>query len=71
MPITPERLREFRFRYEEEFGEPISEDEAREIASRLVELYMMLAEPLPSERGVATSPEPLPPATDHRSSPTD
>ena len=35
MPISPERLREFRFRYEEEFGELISEDEAREIASRL------------------------------------
>ncbi|OHA83401.1 MAG: hypothetical protein A2937_03705 [Candidatus Yonathbacteria bacterium RIFCSPLOWO2_01_FULL_47_33b] len=36
--------------YEEEFNEPLSEDEAREITSRLVELYMMLAEPLPSER---------------------
>jgi len=50
MPIAPERLQEFMRLYEEEFNEPLSEDEAREITSRLVELYMMLAEPLPSER---------------------
>lgn len=35
--------------YEDEFGEKLPIDEAREITSRLVELYTMLAEPLPSE----------------------
>jgi hypothetical protein len=50
MPITPERLHEFMRLYEEEFSESINEDEAREITSRLVELYCLLAEPLPSEQ---------------------
>lgn len=63
MPITPERLQEFRRLYEKEFGESISEDEAREIAPRLVELYMMLAQQLPSEQRAATPPEPPSQAT--------
>ncbi len=71
MPITPERLEEFKKLYKKEFKKPISMDKAREIASRLVELYMLLAEPLPSERGVATPPEPSAQATDPRSSPAD
>ena len=47
--ITIERLREFMRLHEDEFKERLSEDEAREIACRLVELYHLLAAPLPSE----------------------
>lgn len=50
MAITKERLQEFMRLYEEECKEQISEDEAREMTFRLVELYQLLAEPLPSER---------------------
>ena len=58
MPIIEDRLREFIRLYEEETGERIDMEEAREIASRLVELYMMLSEPLPSEllNGGTTQP---------------
>jgi flagellin-specific chaperone FliS len=49
MAITAERLNEFIRLYEEEFQEGLNEDEAREIANRLVELYQLLAEPLPAE----------------------
>jgi len=49
MGITPEHLREFIEIYEKEFGERISEDEAREVAFRLVELYQVLGEPLRGE----------------------
>ncbi len=57
MPITEDRLKEFIRLYEEETGKGIEIEEAREIASRLVELYMMVAEPLPSElRDKATPP---------------
>lgn len=49
MTISKERLQEFIRLYEEEWKEQISEDEAREIASRLLELYQLLAEGLPSE----------------------
>lgn len=50
MQIDPERLREFMRLYEEEFGEAITEDAAREIASRLLMLYLKLSESLPSEQ---------------------
>lgn len=50
MAITKERLQEFMRVYEEECKEQITEDEAREIASRLLELYQLLAERLPSEK---------------------
>ena len=49
MAITKERLQEFMRVYEEEFNEPISEDEARDMTHRLLELYQILAAPLPSE----------------------
>ena len=71
MMIAKGRLEEFRRLYKEALGEEVSEDEAREITSRLVELYMMLAEPLPSERSEATmtlSPPENLPATDRTSS---
>lgn len=49
MNINNEDLRDFIKRYNEAFGEYISEEEAPEMASRLVDLYTLLAEPLPSE----------------------
>jgi hypothetical protein len=49
MLITAEQLQEFIGLYEEEFKDRLSEDEAREVASRLIELYQLLAQPLPSE----------------------
>ncbi len=49
MVIASERLRQFIGLYEEEFKEPISDGEAREIASRLIELYQLLVMSLPSE----------------------
>jgi hypothetical protein len=57
MAITIGRLHEFMRLYEEEFGEPIKEDEAREIALRLLELYQLLARPLPSEAANISDPD--------------
>ena len=59
MGITPERLQEFMRLYEEEFKEPIGEDEARGIACRLIELYQLLAAPLLSEMSSPTAPDGL------------
>jgi len=50
MTFDDEDLKEFQTIYEEEFGEPISAQEASYVASRLVMLYEALARPLPSER---------------------
>ena len=49
MKLEDKDLREFQAIYEEEFGEPISEQEASYMASRLVTLYEALSRPLPSE----------------------
>jgi hypothetical protein len=49
MAISEERLLEFMRLDQAEFGEAIDEAEAREVASRLVELYQLLAEALPGE----------------------
>lgn len=45
MELTPEDIAEFRQLWEEEFGEPIPEVEARHRASQLLELYLVLARP--------------------------
>lgn len=60
MAIKTERLHEFMRLYEAEFGEPIDEDGAREMASMLVELYRLLAAPLLSERARAKGEDPTP-----------
>jgi hypothetical protein len=49
MKLTDEDLEEFRAIYKAEFNETIDIPEARAMASDLIELYMMLAKPLPSE----------------------
>jgi hypothetical protein len=49
--LTPEDIAEFMRLYEAEFGEPITEDEARMMASRLLFLYLELGKPLPFRPG--------------------
>jgi len=49
MKIDDEDLEEFKRIYAAEFGGELSQAEASEAASNLAELYMLLAEPLPSE----------------------
>ncbi len=50
MRISDEDLEEFKRIYAAEFGEELSQAEASEAASNLVDLYMLLSEPLPSEQ---------------------
>jgi hypothetical protein len=54
MFLGDNEVKEFQIIYEEEFGEPISEQEASIIASRLVMLYEDLARPLHSEKAQFT-----------------
>lgn len=49
MQIDKENLEEFKRIYAAEFVEELSQAEASEVASRFVDLYMLLSEPLPSE----------------------
>lgn len=49
MLLTNEDCEEFRKVYKEDTGEDITIEQAREIASRLLELYRLLARPLPGE----------------------
>ena len=49
MDISQVRLQEFRDAYKNDFGDDISEEEAREILSRLVTLYELLRTPLPDK----------------------
>ena len=65
MQISDEDLEEFMRLYTAEFGEALSKADASEIAGRFVDLYTLLAEPLPSEQEVAAKPSaenPDPPA---------
>ncbi len=50
MLLTNEDREEFRQVYKKDAGEDITTEEAREIACRLLELYRLLARPLPSEK---------------------
>lgn len=49
MQLTEEQINGFIKAYEQDFGETPSRDEAREMASRVVELYLLLSEADPSE----------------------
>jgi len=51
MPIDEHDLLEFIQLYEDEFGESLSLEEAREMASRLVSPYEVLSRPLADEMG--------------------
>jgi hypothetical protein len=48
--ITEQALDEFIKLYAEEFGETLSVDEAREVASNLLELYTLLLRRTPKEQ---------------------
>ena len=49
MMLTDDDVKEFKHIYEEEFSEPISDGDARIMASQLIRLYDALSEPLPGE----------------------
>jgi hypothetical protein len=49
MNISDERVRECIHVCKEKFGDELSTDEAREMLTRLVTLYQLLAQPLPDE----------------------
>lgn len=56
MLLNNEEIQAFKKLYEEEFDEPISEQEAGIMASRLITLYEALARPLPNELAQFTDP---------------
>jgi aldehyde:ferredoxin oxidoreductase len=47
MRVSEERIEELRRLYKEAYGQELSEEEARDMALRLVELYRLLMRPLP------------------------
>jgi hypothetical protein len=49
MLLRDEDLEKFIAVYKDDTGEKLSTEEAREIAGRLIELYSLLARPLPGE----------------------
>lgn len=49
MQLTNEDSEEFRAVYKKDTGEDLTIDEARGMASNLLQLYFLLARPLPSE----------------------
>lgn len=49
MSISEERVRDYIRVYKEEFGDDLSLDQGREMLTRLVTLYDLLARPLPDE----------------------
>lgn len=67
MQIREDALREFIRIYEEEYQERLTVDEAREMASRVLTLYKLLAQPLPGEcEGISEQAEDEKRATDGR-----
>lgn len=62
MKISNTSLDEFIEIYQKEFGKEISREDALEMATRLINLYLIIYRPLPGERGDRTTP----PSEDHR-----
>lgn len=62
MQITDERIKAFREAYKKAYCEEITTAEAREMASRLLALYQLLARPLPGANENEQLPSPQPPA---------
>jgi hypothetical protein len=58
MLLENDDVQEFKSIYEQEFGETISDGQARIMASQFLRLYEALARPLPSEKDrlLASSP---------------
>jgi hypothetical protein len=57
MEISEEALKEFIEIYEEEFGEDITDREAREIAQRLIGLLLLIYRPIPKEKESDENPD--------------
>lgn len=57
MEISNESLEEFKKIYEEEFQIKISDEEAREIAQRLLGFIALIYRPLPTEKEPDESPD--------------
>lgn len=58
MRVNDKALEEFIQLYAAEFGETLSTDEAREVASNLLELYLLLLRPTPKEQAAMEEPKP-------------
>lgn len=56
MKISNTSLDEFIEIYRKEFGKDISREDALEMATRLINLYLIIYRPLPGERGGVTPP---------------
>ena len=50
MAVTDETIKEYIQLYEEDFGETLTMEEAREIVTRLMALYEVLCSPLSGEQ---------------------
>jgi len=59
MQVDDQDIREFAGIWKLEFNEDLSDDEARHHASQLLELFWLLARPLPSEEAVPVHDKPL------------
>ncbi len=46
--LSRQAIEEFKAIYEEEFGEPLSDDEAQEMGLRVLRLFALLTEPVGS-----------------------
>ena len=62
MQIGDEAFKEFMALYHAEFGKEISRQDALEMTTRLINLYLIIYRPLPGERGDS----PTPPSGDRR-----
>ena len=57
MQLSDKAIKEYIEIYKTDFGEELSIEEAREIASGLVALYEVLCRPLPAERAAKSNLE--------------
>jgi hypothetical protein len=60
MELDERDIREFTEIWKQEFNEDLSPDEARHNASQLLELFSLLAKPLPSEQRQPPPKRPTP-----------
>jgi hypothetical protein len=58
MQITDDDLNEFMALYRAEFGKGISQTDALEMTTRLINLYLIIYRPLPSESNDGSTPPP-------------
>ena len=62
MQVSNDSLNEFMALYRAAFGKDISQQDALEMAARLINLYLIIYRPLPGERNDKATP----PLGDHR-----